>query len=175
MDIYKPKFTRLQQGIFRLLCIKAGQSLSQREIARLLKVSPTAIGKAVKGMDLIKVEKSSMNLNSISLDRDKAISLKRAENLRLIHESGLADHLEESFPGCAIILFGSYSMGEDTVSSDIDIAVIGSKEKKIDPETYERLLERDININHYQELSAIKKNLRENIINGIVLSGHVEL
>ena len=42
------------------------------------------------------------------------------------------------FPGCAIILFGSYSRGEDILGledlgnmSDIDIAVIGNKRKTI--------------------------------------------
>ena len=32
--------------------------------------------------------------------------------------------------GSAIILFGSYSRGEDIASSDIDIAIIGAKKKE---------------------------------------------
>ena len=55
MDMYKLKFTKLQLEIFRLLCVKAGERLNQRQIARLLKVSPTAIAKAIP-----KLEKESL-------------------------------------------------------------------------------------------------------------------
>ena len=175
MDIYKLKFTRLQNEIFRLLCIKTGRKLNQRIIANFLKVSPTAVAKALKGLEkeqLIKIEKSkTMNLNLIELNRDnpKAIAMKRVENLKLIYESGLADFLESKFPGCTIIIFGSYSLGEDIISSDIDLAIIGSKKKDINLTKFEMLLERTILINFFENLRKINKNLRENIINGITL------
>src|SRR3989338_10887466 len=111
--MYKLKFTRLQNEVFRLLCIKAGEKISQRQAAILLNVSPTAIAKAIPLMEkdsLIKVHRDKkMNLNFIELNRDEPRSLefKRAENLKLIFEFGLSDFLEEKFPGCTIILFGS--------------------------------------------------------------------
>ena len=181
MDMYKLKFTRLQNEIFRLLCIKVGNSLSQREIARLLKVSPTAVSKSLSGLEregLIRNEKSTtINLLSIRFNREnpKAIALKRAENLKLVYESGLVDFLEEKFPGSTIILFGSYSLGEDTEKSDIDIAVICSKQKHIDMIRFEKLLERNITIQFYEHLNRINRNLRSNILNGITLSGSIEL
>ena len=179
MDTYKLKFTKLQNEIFRLLCIKAGSSLNQRGISKLLKVSPTAVSKSLPMLEkegLAKIERSkTMNLSSIRFNRDnpKAIALKRTENLRLVYESGLADFLEEKFPGCAVILFGSYSLGEDTEKSDIDIAVIGSKRKEVDLEKFEGLLERSINIQFYEDINKINKNLKSNILNGITLSGAV--
>jgi predicted nucleotidyltransferase/biotin operon repressor len=181
MDMYKLKFTKLQNKIFRLLCIKAGSSLSQREIAKLLGVSPTAIGKSVREMlkdGLVKIKrKGNLKVNFIELNRDdlKAIELKRVENLKMVYESGLADFLEEKFPGSTIILFGSYSRGEDTIKSDIDIAVIGREEKEINLKVFERVLERKIIINFYPSLKEIHKDLRENICNGIVLSGSIQL
>ena len=48
MDIYKLKFTMLQQEIISFLCIYAGQSFSGRRLARHLNVSPTAVSKAIK-------------------------------------------------------------------------------------------------------------------------------
>lgn len=180
MDMYKLKFTTLQNEIFRLLCIK-GISLNQRGVARFLKVSPTAIAKALKSPEmkkLIKIEKSkTMNLISIELNRDnpQAIALKRVENLRQINESMLLEYLLERFPGCTIILFGSYSFGEDTANSDVDIAIIGSKEKDIDLTQFDKLLERTIFLHYYDSLKSIDKNLRQNILNGIVLQGSVEL
>lgn len=181
MDIYKLKFTKLQNEIFRLLCIKAGSSLNQREIARFLKVSPTAVGKAVKGLakkKLIKIEKDrNIKLTSIEFNRDnpKAMELKRVENLRLIYESGLSDFLEEKLPGTTIILFGSYSRGDDTIKSDIDVAVIGRKEKEVNLKNFEKILEREINLNFYPSFKKIHKELKENICNGMALVGGIQL
>lgn len=175
----KPKWTKLQSQIFRLLCIKTGQPLNQREIALELDVSPTAVSKALKGLGaLVKVEKSpKMNLISIQLNRDEkhVIELKRAENLKQVYESGLADCLEDQFPGSTMILFGSYSTGEDTVKSDIDIASIGAKEKIINLSKFEKLLGRSIIINTYGDFKKINRNLKQNIVNGITLHGTVEL
>ena len=179
--MYKLKFTRLQNEILRLLCIKAGIRLNQREIARLLRVSATAIGKALNALkkdDLIKVEKSkTMNLSAIQLNRDNimAMAFKRIENLKMLYESGMVWYLEDSFPSCVIILFGSYSYGEDTIKSDIDIAIIGSKKKDIDLTRFYKMLERPVVLNFYDDLKEINKNLRSNIISGIVLAGVVEI
>ena len=184
MDIYSLKWTRLQSEIFRLLCIKAGQTLNLREMARLLRVSPTAVSKALTTMDdLVLIKKSkTLRLLSISLNRDnyKAIQMKRVENLKMIYESGLPDLLFNTLPGCTISLFGSYSRGEDTYfsdenRSDIDIAVIGSKEKKIDLETFDSLLERKVNINFYNSWKDIHEHLKESIFSGIILSGGINL
>lgn len=181
MDIYKIKWTRLQNEIFRFLCIKVGKMFNQRGIAKNLNVSPTAIGKAVVSLEkdnLIKVEKNeTINLTLIELNRDnyKAVELKRVENLKMIYESDFDDFLEEKFPGSIIILFGSYSYGEDTINSDIDIAIVGCKEKKINLEEFEKLLEREIRINYYESFDKITKHLRSNLFNGIVLSGRIDL
>ena len=175
MDMYKLKFTRLQNEIVRLLCIKSGESLNQRNVAKLLKVSPTAVAKSLKDIEkegLVIIEKNgNMNLSLIQLSRQnhKAVTFKRFENLKMLYESNLIEYLFESFPGSKIVLFGSYSLGEDTTKSDIDIAIIGSKAKDMDLIKYNKLLEREININYYTDLKEINKNLRENIMNGVVL------
>ena len=86
MDMYTIKWTRLQAEIFRLFCIKAGQSLNLRGIARLLKKSPTAVSNALQGLEkqgLIKVKKAdNINLLSIEFNRDneKAIELNNEDN-----------------------------------------------------------------------------------------------
>lgn len=181
MDIYKLKFTKLQNEIFRLLCIKTGSSLNQREIAGLLNVSPTAVSKSLPKMEqdeLLRVRRDKrMNLSSVEFNREnpRAVALKRVENLKLVYESGLSDSLEDSFPGCTTILFGSYSLGEDTVKSDIDIAVMGSKKKHADLTRFEKLLERSINLQFYKDMKGMSEDLRSNILNGIALSGAIEI
>ena len=181
MNMYKQKFTRLQNQIIRLLCVKVGAQLNQREIAKILKVSPTAVAKSLHLLEedkLIKLQKlGTMNLKLVELNRDnvKSIFLKRTENLKMIYESGIVEFLYESFPGCVIILFGSYSKGEDTIKSDIDIAIVGSKGKYLDLGEFERKLGRPINLNFYDSIKSIDKYLKSNIVNGIVLVGSIEL
>src|SRR3989338_3900918 len=179
MYIYKLKWTILEKEIFSLLCIRAGEKLSQRDIAKILNVSPTAVSNSIKKLkdtNLIKIEKTK-TINFISLNRDeqRALDLKRAENLRNIYISGLSYHLEKELAGATVILFGSYSMGEDTNTSDIDIAVIGRKDKMLELEEYEKILNRKINVNFYDSWKKIHEHLKNNILNGILLHGGVEL
>ncbi len=179
MDIYKQEWTALQAKIFSLVCLRAGEKLSQREIAKILKVSPTAIANAIKKQKdsgLIKVEKTK-TINFVSFNRDecKAVNLKRVENLKNIYLSGLSDYLEVELAGATVILFGSYSRGEDTNTSDIDIAVIGRKDKALRLEEYEKILNRKINVNFYNLLRDVHIHLKNNILNGVVLHGSVEL
>jgi len=181
VNTYKLKLTNLQQGILRLLFVKAGISLNQRQIANFLDVSQPAVMKALPGLEeesLIKIQQDKETKRwSIELNRDhhKVMQLKRADNLKLVYETGLADFLEKEFAGATIILFGSYSRGEDIFNSDIDIAVIGRKDKEADLTEFEKSLERKININFYESFEKIHKNLKENLCNGIVLVGGVRL
>ncbi|HCC24516.1 MAG TPA: hypothetical protein DEP85_03255 [Holosporales bacterium] len=179
MDIYKLKWTILEQEIFSLLCVKAGEKLSQREVAKTLEVSPTAITNSVPKLlefQLLKLEKvRNINLITFNRDEQKAIELKRIENLKSIYISGLTDYLHNELAGGTIILFGSYSKGEDTTTSDIDIAVIERKNKMLGLEKYEKLLNRKINANFYNSWKDIHKHLKNNILNGIILYGGVEL
>ena len=179
MDIVKLNFTVLEQRVFEFLTVSAGKKLSQREISCFLDVSPTAIAnslKKLKKLNFIKLEKMK-NINLISFNRDEqiAIELKRVYNLKNIYLAGLSSHLEEVFAGGTIILFGSYSFGEDVIESDIDIAIIGRKDKEVKLGKFEKYLGRKIRINTYSCWGEINKQLKNNILNGILLSGGVEL
>jgi|SRR3989338_3138618 len=181
INIYKQELTNLQQEIIRLLIIKAGTSLNQRAIAKHLGVSAPAVMKAIPELEKKGFIKTAQDKESkrwvIELNREnhKIMQLKRADNLRQIYESGLADFLEKEYAGATIILFGSYSRGEDIINSDIDIAIIGRKEKAINLTSHEKNLERVINLNFYNSFEKIHKHLKENLCNGIILVGGVEL
>ena len=89
---------------------------------------------------------------------------------------GLVDFITDKFPSSlSIILFGSYAFGEDNIDSDIDIALIGDKEKKISLGVFEKEFGKKIFLHFYVNLNKINKNLRENICNGILLKGGIEL
>ena len=181
INIYKQKFTPLQQEILRLLFSKIGIKLNQRQIANFLEVSAPAITKAIPKLEeerLINVEQDIDTKRwaiEINTENQKAVQLKRVDNLKFIFETGLAYFLEEHFAGGTVILFGSYSRGEDIFNSDIDIAVIGRKRKEIDLKKFEKMFGREIIINFYSSFKSIHRNLLNNILNGIVLSGSVNL
>lgn len=181
ITISKLKLTNLQQEILRLLYLKVGVSLNARGIAKALQVSAPAISKALPILEkenfiLVAKDKESKRL-SIELNRDnqRMIWLKRADNLLQIYESGLGKYLHDSFPGSTIILFGSYAFGEDTIKSDLDLAVIGTKKKNINLSTFEKIVQRPITINYYPSFRNIDKHLLNNILNGITLKGAVEI
>ncbi len=181
VNVYKLKLTILQQEILRFLFINAGKSFNARSIAMNLEVSPPAISKALpflEKQEYIKVtkDKESKRL-SIELNRDNILvnEIKRAENLKMFYESGLARFLSEEFPGSTIILFGSYSRGEDNNVSDIDIAVIGAKEKNLELKQFEDLLKKKLILQFYPNFKEIHKHLKENLFNGILINGGIEL
>lgn len=179
MDYNKEKYTMLDLKLFSFMCVNAGERLSQREIAIKLNVSPTAIGKSVKNLEkkelITKTKTKTINFIKLNRENHKTIELKKINNLSQIYTNGFKEFLEEKFAGATIILFGSYDKGEDTTNSDIDIAVIGRKEKNIDRKYYEEILQRQININFYGSFKEIHKNLKNNILNGSVLCGTIEL
>jgi DNA-binding MarR family transcriptional regulator len=180
MDTNQFSFTRLQNEILRLLCIKSGEQLNLRGIARELSVSPTAVAKSIKELEkeeLIKVDKSkTMNLIFVSLNNNsKTLKFKRVENLKIIYESNFSDFLENHFPNSSTVLYGDYSQGIDTSQSIVNIAIIGSKNKNLDLREFEKKLERKINLEFFNSFKEINKELRQKILNGIVLAGELKL
>ena len=144
-----------------------------REISKILKISAPAVSNAVKKLEydqLIIHNKGFISEIYAKLD-DNFRKLKRVYNLKRIYESGLEDYLTKEFPLTTIVIFGSYSRGEDIEKSDIDIAVF-NKEKRLDLEIFEKRLNRRINI-EFIDFKKVSPELKESIINGIVLSGDI--
>jgi len=181
VNIYKLKLTILQNEMLRLLFINAGNPMNGREMAQSLTVSQPAISKALPLLEknsLVLVKKdprSKRLLITPNRENNEVIWLKRADNLKQVYESGLVKFLNDSLPGTTVILFGSYSSGEDTMQSDIDLAVIGIKYKDMDFKKFENILKRKININNYESFKKIDKHILNNILNGILLKGAVQI
>ena len=181
VNISKQKLTKLQNEILRLLFVKTGKPLNALRIAQILVVSQPAVSKALPELEKLGFVKIMKNKESgrfsIELNRDnhKVIWLKKVDNLKQLYESDFVQGLYDNFPGATVILFGSFSSGEDTINSDIDIAIIGVKKKNFDLSDFEKVLEREININYYGSWKLIHKNLKDNILNGIILKGAVDL
>ncbi|MFH0961512.1 MAG: MarR family transcriptional regulator [archaeon] len=180
-DHLASQLTRLQHSILRQLFIKAGTALTARAISLALNVSQPAVSKALPRLQkeelvLVAKDRATKRL-AIQLNRENplAIGLKRADNLKQIYESGLSQFVQDNLAGSVVILFGSYSHGEDATASDIDLAVIGLKEKELDLAEFEKRLGREIIMNFYESFGRIDKPLLGNVLSGIVLKGAVEL
>ena len=75
-----------------------------------------------------------------------------------------------------IVLFGSYAKGEDIEDSDIDLYIETPSKKEIDLEQFEKILYRKIQIFKFNKISEVPNpHLANNIINGIILNGHLEV
>ncbi len=181
INIHKVKLTILQQEILRLFFVNAGKQLNAHRIAKNLSVSQPAVAKALPVLekeDLLKLKRDKeTNRFSIELNREnhKVIGLKRVDNLKQIYESGLIEYLYNAFQEATILLFGSYSLGEDTIDSDIDLAIIGSNPRQIDIKKFEKHLQREINLQYFNSFKEIDKYLLNNVLNGITLKGSIEL
>ncbi|MDE1848833.1 MAG: MarR family transcriptional regulator [Nanoarchaeota archaeon] len=179
--MHKLKFTILQLEILRFLCANAGRSFNARRIAQHLEVSQTAIAKSLPLLEkekfiLIEKDKESGRL-AIELDKEnkKVIEYKRAENLRVLYESGIVDFLSEEFANSAIIVYGDYANGEDIFSSDIEIAIVKSSKSNPNLSKYEKELGKKIELNSFSSFGKIDSSLKNKILNGIVLHGEVSL
>ncbi|MAG60839.1 hypothetical protein CL619_03565 [archaeon] len=182
MDTCKENWTGTTITIFEYLSNHVNKKFNQRKLAKSLSVSPTSIANSLPTLEkqqFITINRNKeMNLNLIEFNRNnqRAIWQKRAINLKYLYNSGIVETLKEKYPGTTIILFGSFAKGEDTYKSDIDIAIVGAKRKKnISLNIFETQMDKSININCYKEWKSIHKSLKENLCNGIILSGGIEL
>lgn len=149
-----------------------------REISRLTKIaqpSVTAHLKALLGEKLVIREKKGIYPAFRANREDERFRLYKKFNLiARMHEMGLIDQVYDSCVPDAIILFGSASKGEDIEESDIDLFV-QAKEKKLDLGKYEKLLNRKTALFFEEKFLRLGNELKNNILNGIVLKGYIKV
>jgi predicted nucleotidyltransferase len=114
--------------------------------------------------------------NSVFFSADMSTEEYRSEkqlyNLRSIRP--LVRYLVENYGNPPIILFGSYSRGEDTEESDIDLYV--QSPLKVDVRQFKGRLGREVQLFVHKSLGSITNTeLANNILNGIKLNGYIEV
>ncbi len=148
-----------------------------RELARITKLNPNTIINVIKSLEkerlIIKEKKKYIVEISANIENKNFTTKKRIFNLSQIYESGIIEFLEQKYSPKAICVLGSYSKGEDIEKSDIDIIIIGEKEKSEDLTKFEKMLSRKIHliITDYEKMS---KEFYVNLINGIILYGYID-
>ena len=146
-----------------------------RELSRLLKLSmPTIISATdILSREGLVIKTKSKVMTKVQANRENIDFLrqKRVYNLERIYSSGIVDCvLKEYNHPKGIILFGSFSRGDDVENSDIDIAVITEKKISLNAEPYEKLLGKNISI-HEVNLAKSSKEFKLSLANGILLEG----
>ena len=151
--------------------------LRLREISKKIKLAPTSVKKYLKELedeDLILSKKHRYFDYSTyypNLSRQFKF-LKTQHTLKIIKNSGLEDYIYNNCLPDNIILFGSASIGEDSVDSDIDIFV-QSSEKTLFLKKFEKILNRKINVFFHDSFEDLSVELKNNLVNGIILKGYL--
>lgn len=148
-----------------------------REIARIARLSlPSVINylNEFQKEGLIKKQiKRGIPFYTAMRDNEKFILYKKISIIFELDNSGIVDYLWNAVAPQAIILYGSFAKGESTEVSDIDVFVLG-KEKKLAIEKYEKLLNGKFHILFKKSFHELPKELRNNILNGIILKGYLK-
>ncbi len=163
------------------------KEFSLTELAKLANVAKPNLGKilgelhAVDYIELVKLNiiwRIKANQRSWYFIRDKIVY-----NLSIIYQSGIVEFLANYFGNPKIIvIFGSFRKGEDISNSDIDIAIETDRmnedkyllDRCKELKGYESLFDRKIQI-HLFDRKNVDINLFNNIANGIVLFGFLEV
>ncbi|MFB6200263.1 MAG: nucleotidyltransferase domain-containing protein [Candidatus Nanohaloarchaea archaeon] len=116
-------------------------------------------------------KRRNLKIARFNRENQESINTKRIINLEQLYSSGLVSKLEEKYMHPeTIVLFGSFSRGEDTEKSDIDIAVISFETADIETE----VMERPVSIHEF-EPGSVPENMKETLANGINLQGYLEI
>ncbi|MBI3190142.1 nucleotidyltransferase domain-containing protein [archaeon] len=173
-----------RQRVLEILAKYPEMEFSLSDLAKESGVAKANIGSILddlQKMNLVEITK----LSKIWRIRAKQgspefIKNKIIHNLHLVYYSGLVEFLSDYFnnPKC-IILFGSFRHGDDVSGSDIDIAIETDKKRDDIIEikelmAFEKEIGRKIQI-HLFNRKNVDLNVFNNIANGIVLSGFLEV
>lgn len=144
-----------------------------KEIGKRIKLSPTSVRANVKSLlrEGLIMEKKSKPFDGFAANRenDKFIFYKRLYNFYVLNS--LKDELVEILHPQAIVVFGSYFLGEDVETSDIDILIISKVKEELNLKNFEKSLGRKINIIFITNLSKLDRNIQKKVINGFVIYG----
>jgi len=150
-------------------------SFRLRELSRISGISPASVMNYLKefGKDELirKYEKRGVPFYEAERDNEDFIFYKKISILYEVNKSGLIDYLWDNLHPETIILYGSYAKGESIDNSDLDIFIVG-KEKKIPLGKFEEILGKEIHLMFEENPKKISKELKNNLINGIVLKGY---
>ncbi|MBD3204370.1 hypothetical protein GF327_08825 [Candidatus Woesearchaeota archaeon] len=157
-----------------------GTGFQLREISRKISLAPTSVKNYLEKLEKEKliIEKShrihDYPVYIANRDNEYFKFLKKIDIQLRIYQSDLINYIDEECMPEVVVLFGSASRGEDTKKSDIDLFV-QSKSIDLELEKYEDCIKRKINILYNNSFKELSKELKNNIVNGIILKGYLKI
>lgn len=147
------------------------ESYTVREIAKRTKIPKSTVQKY---LDFLKkknfVDKNNLAGNSLSFKTKKINYF-----VEKIVNSGLIEYLEQELHPDSIILFGSFRKGESEKESDIDLFIESHHQKDIKLRKFEKKIKHKIDLHIHKDIYDLPEDLFPNVINGIKLSGFIEI
>jgi len=154
--------------------------LRVRQIERELKLPLPSVIRYTKELEKEGILKKTSISGVLTYSADRIsknyLIEKKMFNIKSLYKCGLIDYLIDELYNPVIATFGSYSRGEDIETSDIDIYIETPSDKKLHLEKYEKMLKRKIQMFIHKDILKVKnKELANNILNGVVLNGYIEV
>jgi predicted nucleotidyltransferase len=155
-----------------------------REISKETGLSTTAVMQSVEKLadfQIITVEKTKLTTDiRANLEAEEYVFYKRIFNLYRMCRHGFVNNIKNNFNAETIVLFGSFSRGEDIEESDVDILVITKnntpgKSNKTLYDLMEKELNRKIKIHALKSLEKSSEEFKNAVSNGIVLYGYLKV
>lgn len=172
--------------VARLIFNYPNKTFHIRKLAKETGLSTTSIVRSVKELSklerfkIIKIEKTDITTNiKANIESDSYKFYKKIFNLYRLERYLFIGELVEAFNAETIVLFGSFAKGEDVEDSDIDLLIITNQKEGRDVDdfldTWEKELNRKINIQVLPSLDKSSPEFRNAIANGIVLYGYIKV
>lgn len=110
--------------------------------------------------------KGRMPYYIVNRESEKFRAEKRFYGLGMLQESGMFEHINSIKGVKTAILFGSFSRGDFSRSSDIDIFIYGNSEQ-FDKARFELKIKREIQIFSYADINKMREELDPKLIPNI--------
>lgn len=174
------KRKNIKEKIREYFFINPTAKLRVREIERVLDLPLPSIIRYCKELEkegILAIQKTgNVVFYTANRTHENYLLEKKLYNIKSLYVSGLIEFLKTDLINPVIILFGSYSKGEDIEKSDIDLYIETSSKKELLLKKFESKLKRKIQIFKHKSINEIKNiHLSNNIINGVILNGFIEV
>lgn len=165
--------------LLKVFLYSATESFRLRELSRLSKISPLSVTNYLKEFEreklITKYEKRDIPFYQANRDDENFKLYMKLSVIYELNTSGLVDFLWDKLAPEAIILFGSHAKGEAIESSDIDMFILGTKEKEPDIKEYKKRLGKEVHLLIEDRKENMSDEFKNNLINGIILKGYLKL
>jgi predicted nucleotidyltransferase len=146
-----------------------------REIGRKINLAQTSVRNHIKDQKInnLVISKKSKPFNGYIANRENEdfVFYKQAYNFYSLLE--LKKLIVNTLQPKAVIIFGSYSRGEDLEESDIDILIITKVKKEVETKKLEKKMSRKINLIYKESLENLEEPIKSKVLNGWVIHGEI--